>query len=83
MRFAVDGAAARYPLRFDWGLATDYVDQIVTPDDAGVYEIELDHAVTDIGYWQFRVILTQGAFDGRLIFQGGTITRLETPEEAV
>lgn len=77
MRFAVDEAAAQYPFRFDWGLATEYIDQTITPGEAGVYEIELDHTVEELGYWQFRVVLLQGAFDGRFMFQGGSVTRME------
>jgi hypothetical protein len=83
MRFAVDKAGAGYPFRLDWGLATDYVDEIVTPSDTGLYEIELDHTVDEIGYWQFRVVLMQGAFDGRFIFQGGTVTRGEASHPKV
>ncbi len=77
MRFAIDEPATQYPFRFDWGLATDYVEETVTPVEPGVYEIELEHAVEELGYWQFRVVLSQGAFDGKLMFQGGTVMRVE------
>lgn len=82
MRFGIDADAASHELRFDWGHATDFVSQNVTPDAPGIYEIEIDHAVDALGLWQFRILLMEGAFEGRLTFQGGSVERLEALEQA-
>lgn len=76
MRFAVDDDAAGHEFRFDWGLGSDFVSQSATPAGGGIYEIELEHAVSELGPWQFRILLMEGAFEGHMTFQGGHITRL-------
>lgn len=89
VRFSIDAGGAKQPLRFDWGLAGDFVSQTVTPGAPGVYEIELeqshDPATTSIAtsvadLWQFRIIVMQGVFDGFMTFHGVSVTRLADPE---
>jgi hypothetical protein len=80
MRFAIDDDAAGHELRFDWGPGSDFVSQAAVLAAGGVYEIEVEHAVSDVGSWQFRILLMEGAFEGRMTFQGGTVTRLQDDE---
>jgi hypothetical protein len=79
IRFAVDDFAAGHELRFDWGLAGDFISQTESPRTGGVYEVEMTHNVTEVGPWQFRVLLMEGAFEGRMTFLGGIVTLL--PDE--
>lgn len=76
MRFAVDDDAAGHELRFDWGIGADFISQSEVPSSGGIYEVEMQHHVAEVGAWQFRILLMEGAFEGRLTFQGGHVTRL-------
>lgn len=76
VRFAIDNDAAGRELRFDWGLGGDFVSHTELPGTGGVYEVEVHHTVDEVGPWQFRVLLMEGAFDGRLTFQGGIVTMM-------
>lgn len=80
MRFAIDESAAGHELRFDWGPGGDFVSQSAVPAAGGIYEIELEHTVSEVGSWQFRILLMEGAFEGQMTFQGGTVTRLPDAE---
>lgn len=77
MRFSLDEEAATNELRFDWGHAGDFISQTVTAGAPGIYEIEMVHAIMGPAEaWQFRILLMQGAFDGRMTFQGGSVQKL-------
>jgi hypothetical protein len=77
VRFAIDDDAAGHEMRFDWGPGSDFISQSETPNAGGVYEVEVDHTVDEVGAWQFRILLMEGAFEGRLTFQGGIVTMLD------
>lgn len=83
MRFGIDADGASHELRFDWGVASDFVAQAETPGRPGVYEIALTHSVTTCDdLWQFRILVLQGVFEGRMTFHGGSVTRVPDEEGA-
>lgn len=77
MRFSIDQDGATHELRFDWGLDTDFVSKSVTPGHSGIYEIEIEHTVAELGLWQFRILVMQGVFEGHMTFLGGVVTLLD------
>lgn len=72
-RFAADDAASRHEFRLDWGTPTDFTSLPVNLSKGGVYEGELDHVWSQSEAAELRLLLMEGAFEGRLHFLGATI----------
>lgn len=76
VRFGVDDAAASRGLRIDWGTRTMCVSEYVVPGTAGLFEVALDWRFEETDAAEMRLILTEGCFMGRLMFQGMTVQRV-------
>lgn len=74
IRFAVDDQAAKRELRVDWGTPADFQSTAVSPKTAGVYEVVMEQSWPDTAMAEIRVLMMEGAFDGRLDFLGATVT---------
>jgi hypothetical protein len=80
VRFAVDEQACRREFRIDWGAPTDFKSTSVSPKEPGVYEIEMEHAWPDSAMAEIRLLIMEGAFDGRLDFLGATVSYVSEPQ---
>jgi hypothetical protein len=83
VRFAVDTDAARRQFRIDWGTPTDFQSISVHPGSSGVYEAEITYAWNECNQAELRLLLMEGAFDGRVEFLGATIILDAAPEPSV
>lgn len=79
IRFAVDQQAAKRAFRIDWGTQTAFVSAHVTPLEAGVYEVDLEHDWPEAALAEIRVVLLEGAFDGRFEFLGASVKFVDRP----
>lgn len=80
VRFAVDDEAAKREFRLDWGTPSDFKSVPLTPSQSGVYEVEVEHAWHQTDMAEIRLVLMEGAFDGRLSFLGATVTYMANPQ---
>tara|TARA_R110002012_G_scaffold314387_2_gene527060 strand:- start:8223 stop:8651 length:429 start_codon:yes stop_codon:yes gene_type:complete len=76
VRFTVDETACKHHYRLEWGSLTDFASHAFVPGRPGVYNLEIDHRWQATAAAETRLILTEGALDGMLEFQGVTVSRL-------
>jgi hypothetical protein len=76
IRFALDEPLCSRQLRIDWGTQTDYVSETVIAGQPGVFQMQLEWTWTAPAPAEARILIIEGVFDGRLMFQGLTVRRL-------
>jgi hypothetical protein len=80
VRFAVDEQASKREFRIDWGAPADFKSTSVSPKEPGVYEVEMEHSWPDSAMAEIRLLVMEGAFDGRLDFLGATVSYVSEPQ---
>lgn len=69
-RISFDEPASRMNYWLDWGGVAEYARVPFRPGKPGMYEISLIHDVEDSEAFEMRLVLTEGAFQGTIIFAG-------------
>lgn len=70
VRFTVDAAASLHRFRFEWGGQTDFTSFEASPGKPGHFRAELNHAISQSGLSEFRLILPESSLAGALTFAG-------------
>lgn len=72
-----DDYASRYLFRTDWGGVQDYASQEFRPGRAGVFELEMIYDWAERGACEFRLLVLEGVFHGRVSVSDLTVSRVD------
>lgn len=75
-RLSFDGPGSRVRFRLDWGGQTEYDSEELTPGKPGLFEIEMDYVWREPAPAEFRIMVFEGVFDGRMTFGGVRVSRV-------
>lgn len=74
---SVDDHACRYLFRADWGGMEDFASQEFRPGRPGVFEVEMTYDWTTRGICEFRLLVMEGVFHGRISLSDLVISRAD------
>ncbi len=75
-RLSFDRPGSRVRFRLDWGGQTEYDSEEFIPGKPGQFEIEMDYVWREPAPAEFRILVMEGVFDGRLTFGGVKVSRM-------
>jgi len=79
VRFAVDEAASRHRLRFEWGGQDHFTSFEAVAGRPGHFQAELSHTIAQSSLSELRLILPESSLAGTLTFEGVDIELSDLP----
>lgn len=73
VKIALDEEAAKREFRLDWGTPVDFSSKALNFKRGGIYAVEIEHAWSHSEPAELRLLLMEGAFDGRVHFLGAML----------